>query len=74
MSRAAPAATALRVHPNTLRYRLRRIGEVSGLDLGDPQSRFAATIALRLAEAHRPFTPAAGTIAADRSLHRNTRR
>jgi sugar diacid utilization regulator len=44
------AAVALRVHPNTLRYRLRRIADVSGLDLGDPQSRFAATIALRLAE------------------------
>jgi sugar diacid utilization regulator len=46
----AAAAIALRVHPNTLRYRLRRIGDVSGLDLADPQARFAATIALRLAE------------------------
>jgi DNA-binding PucR family transcriptional regulator len=27
-------AAALFVHPNTLRQRLRRIGEVSGLDLG----------------------------------------
>ncbi len=46
----ASAAAALSVHPNTLRYRLRRIGEVSGLDLADPQARFAAMIQLRLAE------------------------
>jgi hypothetical protein len=42
------AAAAVNVHPNTFRYRLRRITEVSGLDLGDPDARFAAVLQLRL--------------------------
>ena len=41
----ARAAAALCVHHNTLRYRLRRATEVSGLDLDDPNSR-ALTILL----------------------------
>lgn len=37
-----PAATAeaLHVHRNTLDYRLRRIGEITGLDLGKLEDRF----------------------------------
>jgi DNA-binding PucR family transcriptional regulator len=36
------AARRLNVHPNTLRYRLKRATELSGLDLTDPgQSLFA---------------------------------
>ncbi|MEQ6900825.1 helix-turn-helix domain-containing protein [Nocardioides sp. YIM 152588] len=42
------AAAALFIHPNTLRYRLRRLEEVSGLDLADPEQRFAASLQLRL--------------------------
>jgi hypothetical protein len=42
------AAGSLFIHPNTLRYRLRRIGEISGLDLGDPEARFAAMLDLRI--------------------------
>ncbi|NEE02762.1 PucR family transcriptional regulator [Phytoactinopolyspora halotolerans] len=42
------AAAALHVHPNTFRYRLRRIGEVGGIDLEDPEARFAAMLELRL--------------------------
>ena len=42
------AASALFIHPNTLRYRLRRLEEVSGLDLGDPEQRFAAMLQLRI--------------------------
>jgi sugar diacid utilization regulator len=42
------AATALRVHPNTFRYRLRRLVEVSGLDLGDPVERLVAHLQLTL--------------------------
>lgn len=42
------AAAAMRVHPNTFRYRLRRITEVSGLDLQDAEARFAAMLQLRL--------------------------
>ncbi|MER7070267.1 helix-turn-helix domain-containing protein [Terrabacter sp. NPDC000476] len=42
------AAGALFVHPNTLRYRLRRVEEVGGIDLADPEQRFAAMVQLRL--------------------------
>lgn len=42
------AAAAMHVHPNTFRYRLRRLAEVGGLDLDDPESRFAAMLQLRL--------------------------
>lgn len=42
------AAKALDVHPNTLRYRLRRIAEFAGIDLTDPQQRLAAELQLRL--------------------------
>jgi len=41
------AAARLGVHPNTLRYRLRRIGELTGIDLSDPQQRLAAELQLR---------------------------
>ena len=42
------AAAALFIHPNTLRYRLRRLEEISGLDLADPEQRFAAMLQLRI--------------------------
>ncbi|MEE6263794.1 PucR family transcriptional regulator [Plantactinospora sonchi] len=42
------ASAALYVHPNTFRYRLRRLTEVGGLDLNDPQARFAAMLQLRV--------------------------
>jgi hypothetical protein len=41
------AAAAMFVHPNTFRYRLRRLTEVSGIDLADPEQRFAAMRQLR---------------------------
>lgn len=44
------AAAALHVHPNTLRYRLKRIRELSGIDLDDPDERLLATLLLRLAD------------------------
>jgi GAF domain-containing protein len=44
------AAAALHVHPNTLRYRLRRIKELSGIDIDDPDQRLLAMIQLRLAD------------------------
>jgi hypothetical protein len=46
------AAAALFIHPNTLRYRLRRITELSGLDLTDPEQRFAAMLQLRILARH----------------------
>lgn len=50
------AAAAVYIHPNTFRYRLRRITEIGRIDLTDPQARFAAMLQLRLmaAEADQP--------------------
>src|SRR5450759_296662 len=42
------AAKRLRVHPNTLRYRLDRIREISGVDLEDPETRLNMAVALRV--------------------------
>jgi len=42
------AADAVFVHPNTFRYRLRRLVQVSGIDLKDPADRFAAMLQLRV--------------------------
>jgi hypothetical protein len=44
----AEAAARLHVHPNTLRYRLRRFSELAGLDLDDPDERLAVWLELRL--------------------------
>jgi sugar diacid utilization regulator len=41
------AAARLHVHPNTLRYRLRRILEITAADLEDPDARFALELQLR---------------------------
>ena len=42
------AAKRLRVHPNTLRYRLDRIREISAVDLEDPETRLNMAVALRV--------------------------
>ncbi|GLX97074.1 PucR family transcriptional regulator [Herbidospora sp. NBRC 101105] len=42
------AANALFIHPNTLRYRLKRVTEVGEIDLTDPEQRFAAMLQLRI--------------------------
>lgn len=41
------AAKFLNVHPTTLRYRLRRIRELTGLDIHDPDDRLAAQLLVR---------------------------
>lgn len=43
----AYSARALGVHRNTLRYRLRRIGEISGHNLGEPDVQFNLQLATR---------------------------
>ncbi|WP_037851573.1 PucR family transcriptional regulator [Streptomyces sp. NRRL S-340] len=43
------AALSLNVHPNTLRYRLRRARELFGVDVSDPAGRLLADLGLRLA-------------------------
>jgi PucR-like helix-turn-helix protein/diguanylate cyclase with GGDEF domain len=42
------ASAAVHVHPNTFRYRLRRLAEIGDLDLTDPEARFAAMLQLRV--------------------------
>ncbi|WP_406280637.1 PucR family transcriptional regulator [Embleya sp. NBC_00896] len=42
------AAAALHIHPNTLRYRIRRAAELTGLDWDDPKTRLLAALLLRL--------------------------
>jgi DNA-binding PucR family transcriptional regulator len=44
----AAAASVLHLHPNTLRYRLRRSSELFELSLDDPDGRLAAWMFLRL--------------------------
>jgi hypothetical protein len=50
------ASAAMYVHPNTFRYRLRRLAEVGGIDLANPEARFAAMLQLRVL-APGPQTP-----------------
>ncbi|HET6500568.1 MAG TPA: helix-turn-helix domain-containing protein [Amycolatopsis sp.] len=45
---AIPAAGALLVHENTLRYRIRRVQELFGIDLKDPDTRLITWLQLRL--------------------------
>jgi sugar diacid utilization regulator len=45
---ARHAAKALYLHPHSLRYRLRRIAEIQGLDLDDPMTRLSSHLALKL--------------------------
>lgn len=40
-------ASVLNVHRNTLRYRMQRIGELSGMRLDDPEERLMAALHLR---------------------------
>ncbi|MFF1876264.1 PucR family transcriptional regulator [Leifsonia sp. NPDC058230] len=47
------AANALIIHRSTLRYRLGRIREVSGRDIGDPESRLNMHVAIRARAALR---------------------
>jgi len=44
----ATASASMYTHPNTFRYRLRRLSEIGGIDLKDPPARFAAMVELRL--------------------------
>lgn len=42
------AADDLHVHPNTLRYRIRRIETLTGMELGDPATRLVVALSLRV--------------------------
>ena len=45
------AARQLHVHPNTVTYRLSRVEEITGLDMGRYQDRLMAQVALEILEA-----------------------
>ncbi|MFF3883776.1 PucR family transcriptional regulator [Streptomyces sp. NPDC001914] len=49
-------AAGLHIHPNTLRHRIRRAAQLSGVDLADPDQRLVALLELRRmrAPARRP--------------------
>jgi hypothetical protein len=53
----AAASAAMFVHANTFRYRLRRLTEVSGIDLTDQEARFAAMLQLRAVYPAGPGRP-----------------
>jgi DNA-binding PucR family transcriptional regulator len=44
---AAAMARALHLHPQTIRYRIRRMREIFGNELADPDARFELELALR---------------------------
>ncbi|MGB8380284.1 MAG: helix-turn-helix domain-containing protein [Dermatophilaceae bacterium] len=52
------AARLLFVHPNTVRYRLGRISELTGYDLTHPRDAYAVRLALALGHLARPEPPA----------------
>ncbi|WP_407111777.1 helix-turn-helix domain-containing protein [Streptomyces sp. DSM 116494] len=51
----------LRVHPNTLRYRLRKLEEVAPVDLTSPRVRLALRLQL-MATAEGPRPPVTGQL------------
>ncbi|MBV9279622.1 MAG: helix-turn-helix domain-containing protein [Chloroflexi bacterium] len=50
MGRLRAAAEELRIHRNTLEYRMRRIEELAGVSLDDPDNRLALELGIRLLE------------------------
>jgi DNA-binding PucR family transcriptional regulator len=51
------AARSLYVHPNTVRYRLRRVGDVTGLSPLAPRDAYTLRIALTVGRLDPGFTP-----------------
>ena len=45
------ASVALGIHPNTFRYRLRRLIDLFGLNLSEPDERLVLDLQLRLVQA-----------------------
>jgi purine catabolism regulator len=55
--RWADAATALSVHRHTLRYRMRKVEELTGRDLADAEDRLELWLALRANDLRAPAAP-----------------
>jgi DNA-binding PucR family transcriptional regulator len=49
-------ASALGVHRNTVTYRVRRIEELAGWDLRDPELRLALAVAVRIVQSAQSRT------------------
>ena len=54
-------ASALEVHPQTVRYRLKQLRELFGSSLEDPDARFELSLALRAAGSRRRSRPTPGS-------------
>ncbi|KAF0965100.1 PucR family transcriptional regulator [Rhodococcus sp. T7] len=54
------AAAAVQVHPNTLRYRIRRVEEIVGVDLQDASDRLLLELQLTLRRRRRRSAPVRG--------------
>ncbi|MGP4026505.1 helix-turn-helix domain-containing protein [Actinomadura sp. 3N407] len=54
---AAEIAELLHIHPQTVRYRMRKIEQTFGDELDDPEARFGIEVALRAAHLRRPPQP-----------------
>jgi hypothetical protein len=50
-------ARVLRVHVNTVAYRIQRIGQLTSLDLTDPDDRLIAHVAVKIIESQRAGEP-----------------
>jgi DNA-binding PucR family transcriptional regulator len=63
LATGGPSASAARlyVHISTLKYRLRRIESILGVDLSDPEDCFNLRLAFKIRAAHE--LPAAGSLA-----------
>jgi DNA-binding PucR family transcriptional regulator len=65
-------ARVLRVHVNTVAYRVQRIEQLTSLDLADPDDRLVAHVAVKIVESHRASNkryPRALQGSAQRSRH-----
>jgi hypothetical protein len=66
--KAAEVAERLKVHPQTVRYRMRILERVLGGQLNDPDSRFAMEVVLRARRLQEEPSRPSGTIDAEASL------
>ncbi|CAN5211662.1 hypothetical protein BH20ACT5_BH20ACT5_18210 [soil metagenome] len=57
-ARPKQTAAALRLHPNTISYRIQRIEQITGLDLADPDDRLVAHVAVKIVESQARGRPA----------------
>jgi sugar diacid utilization regulator len=55
-------ARSMFVHANTVRYRLKRAAEVTGLSVSDPRQAYTYRVALTLGRLTAPETPSAGSL------------